>query len=208
MCRLSYIVLLSTFFFLTAFRNSSHSTLLAYRERSCLNSQISTSITDLWYDDYYKDYYRYNSERIHYDTHTPPNINTVDDHKIRIKVSCNDASSKQPSDDRADENQYIDVERVSGASVTIVEIGDTINTDTFELDNNSTCSSYVQTKNSRLIDNYDCNYNEKAIDVPEEFERNAYAIGGQTGCSPFVRNIQPSLQVRFLLIDSNCRSAL
>lgn len=190
-------------------RNNSHSTVLAYRERSCLNAQPSANGTDLWYDDYYKDYYRYNSERIHYDTlkGVRPHSSAADDsHKIRIRVNGDDRRPAEHQTDRIDGGRHcIDVESVSNASVTIVEIGDTASTaasDTLEPDNSSASDSFVQTKNSRLIDTYRSDYNEKAIDVPEEFERQAYAaIADRSDCSPFVRNIQQSLQVRSLSLS-------
>lgn len=188
-------------------RNNSHSDILAYRERSCLSTKPSANGTDLWYDDYYKDYHRYNSERIHYDTlkNVKPHSSANDIHTIRIRVNGDDEWPAIHTTDRVDHNPHcIDVESVSNASVTIVEIGDTassIASNTFEPDSNSASDSYVQTKNSRLIDTYHSDYNEKAIDVPEDFEREAYAaIIAQNDCSPFVRNIQQSLQVRSFVL--------
>lgn len=173
--------------------------MLAYRERSCLSTQPPTNSADLWYDEYYKDYYRYNSERIHNDTNRTPTTNSSD-HKIRIKVSCNDAAPIHHGG-RIDSNNCSDLESVSGASVSIVEIGDAtseVASDTFETDNSNPFDSYVQTKNAQLIDDYHVSYDEKAIDVPEEFERKAYALAGHGDSSPFVRNIQRSLDVRYV----------
>lgn len=178
-----------------------------------MNAQPSANGTDLWYDDYYKDYYRYNSERIHYDTLKgvrPHSSGADDSHKIRIRVNGDERRPAEQRTDRIDDRgrHCIDVESVSNASVTIVEIGDTASTaasDTLEPDNSSASDSFVQTKNSRLIDTYRSDYNEKAIDVPAEFERQAYAaIADRTDCSPFVRNIQQSLQVRSLSLWPIC----
>lgn len=151
----------------------------------------------LWYDDYYKDYYRYNSERIHYDIYNSIK-QTSDNHKIRIQVNCDDRVTQNDIDDKTRCNNE---ESVSGASVSIVEIDDT-NDVTCE-QNNSTerpLNSIVETtkKNFNQIHCHNKRYNEKAIDVPEEFEKRAYELAKKSELSPFVRNIQPSSQVYLL----------
>lgn len=158
-------------------RNNSHSSVLSYRKKSFLDNHNNKNNAELWYDDYYKDYYRYNSERIYHEVHNftkqPSNDNT-----IRIIVKSND----KPVND--DVNENID-ENSSGASVSIVEINDEFRT---------TIEDTKHSANVRTINHL--NYTEKAIDVPEEFEKNAYEASVRNELSPFARNLQPSTQVK------------
>lgn len=161
-------------------RNNSHLSVLAYREKTFLDNHKDNE-SELWYDDYYKDYYRYNSERIHHEVYNFTKQSVSDDHhKIRILVNSDDNQAHNGRigthfDGNTDEYS-------SGASVSIVEIDDP--------------NKFTEKNIEQLIPAiHQFNYTEKAIDVPEEFERRAYDIANRNELSPFVRNLQPSTQV-------------
>lgn len=173
-------------------RNNLHSNVLAYREKSCLD--VSRRGSDLWYDDYYKDYYRYNTERIHYDVKNyASSIPAIDnDHTIRISVNFGNEIVQNGNDDDITQTNNTE-ENSSGASISIVEIGETQ-----ESDNNNQASEFIdirtKSKDTKELFKYR-NYNEKAIDVPKDFEKRAYENLCKNELSPFVRNLQPSSQV-------------
>lgn len=162
------------------YRNHSHSSVLSDRKKSFPDNHNNQNNTNLWYDDYYKDYYHYNSERIYHEDHNFTKKSS-NDNTIRIIVKPDAKLVNNDVSENIDENS-------SGASVSIVEINDEIQT---------SIEDTVHFANVRTINHL--NYTEKAIDVPEEFEKKSYEASARNELSPFVRNLQPSSQVH---IDS------
>lgn len=166
-------------------RNTTHSNGWAYHTKPFLDNRINGS--ELRLNDYYKDFYRYNSEQNHHIVNNHTN-QLSGDHRIRITVKCDDEYSKID-----DQNQNNNDESESSASVTIVEIDDSQQSD----DDTNTPNIIKNTLNdttSKYLNSSVGLYNEKPIDVPEEFERKAYEFQ-RTELSPFVRNLHPNSQV-------------
>ncbi|XP_055321737.1 protein unc-13 homolog 4B isoform X2 [Sitodiplosis mosellana] len=142
----------------------------------------------LWLSDSNKPFYRYNTDRNHHEVnkHTKQ---LSGDHRIRITVNGGDEHRSSFS---GDQNQNYNEESESGASVTIVEIDDV------QQSNDDTNTPHI-IKNTlhvtppRYINSSVKRYNEKPIDVPEDFERKAYEFR-RNELSPFVRNLQPNSQ--------------
>lgn len=155
--------------------------------------------SELWLSDYNKQFYRYNTKRTH---HNQVNKQTKEqvsgDHRIRITVNCGDEQEQNKSNTFSDDqthNYNEDIE--SSASVTIVEIDD------YQQLNDDTNTPHIirntlHVTPTNYINDTVKQYNEKPIDVPEDFERRAYDIQ-RNELSPFVRNLQPNSQVNLFL---------
>lgn len=100
---------------------------------------------------------------------------------ISNKNSHSSSSSSSASIEESESND-------SAASVTIIEVDDgpsvLLHQDHHSNDNGTIDNTHIEQQH----------YNEKAIDVPAEFERNAYAYQ-RNELSPFVRNLQLNSQV-------------
>lgn len=142
----------------------------------------------MWLNDYNEQLYRYNSERNHHDNVNNHTNQLSGDHRIRITINCDDEHSST-----GDQNQSGNEESESSASVTIVEINDSPQSDDDTNTPNIIRNSLNDTA-TKYINTSVGSYNEKPIDVPEEFERKAYEFQ-RNELSPFVRNLQPNSQV-------------
>lgn len=179
-------------------RNTSQSNGWPYHSKPFQDN--TTNGSEFWLNDYYKEYYRNSTQHIHHEINNRPQQQLSGDHRIRITVNCDDEQNRQhhcrASSDR---NRIDNEENVSGASVTIVEIGDSSqqSSDDTNIIPNIVRNTLNETPSTTKI-NYrnSLNYNEKAIDVPEDFERKAYEFQ-RNELSPFVRNLQPNSQVTF-----------
>lgn len=142
----------------------------------------------------YKDNYRYNSQPNHKDVSNP--INQLSrDHRIRITVNCDTEPSAF-----SDRNQNRNEESESGASVTIVEIDDSHHHPIVDTKPPPKIRNALSGASSKYVNSIDDKkYNEKAVDVPEDFERKAYEFQ-RNELSPFVRNLQPNSQVMIRFI--------
>lgn len=167
-------------------RNTSHPNRWAYHTKPLLDNTAHGSQRRL--SAYDKEFFRYNPEQNHHEAYNQTEQLSTDDHRIRITVNCD---NEQSTFSGRNQNSYEESE--SAASVTIVEIDDSqqsddeTNTTTFIRNSlNDTPDKYINTSAAP--------YNEKPIDVPEDFERKAYEFQ-RNELSPFVRNLQPNSQV-------------
>lgn len=139
-----------------------------------------------------RDQYQCNSD-LNYHTTNNQHKQASGDHRIRITVNCvpeyNTFSDYQNSNN-------ID-ERDSAASVTIVEIDDTNQSDD-DIKTPNIIKNSLNDNRSQFSNHSRKPYNEKPIDVPEDFERRAYELQ-RNELSPFVRVLEPTSQVRFCL---------
>lgn len=193
-------------------RNTSHSNGWAVCQTKPFLDNTASHGSELWLSDYNKQFYRYSSNSNHH--HQQPNVNQhtkqlSGDHRIRITVNCGDEYNTFSDQNRTNNNSNEESE--SGASVTIVEIDDSQqsdddNDDDDGDDDTNTPPNIIRntlhvTPTERYINSSVKEYNEKPIDVPEEFERKAYEFQRNEfhkhELSPFVRNLQPNSQVTF-----------
>lgn len=179
---------------------TSHSNGRAYQTKTFLDNRTNGS--ERWLNDYNKEYYRNkNTKQNQCDVNNHRKQSLTggggdDDHRIRITVNC----ENEPNEISSNENRISNEESESGASITIVEIDnseqsdDDINTSNIIIKNNTLTDNTRRYKNSFVS-----KYNEKPIDVPEDFERKAYEFQ-RNKLSPFVRNLQPNLQVILMFV--------
>lgn len=167
------------------YRNTSHPSGWAYHSKPLLDNTAHGSQRQS--TDYDKQLFRYRREQNHHEV-SNHNDRPSGDHRIRITVNCDNEPSAFTG-----QNQHSYEESESGASVTIVEIDDTelsddeTNPSTFIRNSlNDTPNKYINTRIAH--------YNEKPVDVPEDFERKAYELQ-RNEHSPFVRNLQLNSQV-------------
>lgn len=155
--------------------------------------------SELWLSDYNKQFYRYNSKRNPHEVNNHTTARVSGDHRIRITVNCGDEDNIFSDQNRIYNNED---ESESGASVTIVEIDNfqqQLNDDTNTtniIKNTLHVTPTTTATTTKYINSSVKQYNEKPIDVPEDFERKAYEFQ-RNKLSPFVRNLQPNSQVRF-----------
>lgn len=173
-------------------RNTSHGNGWAVHQTKPFLDNASNG-SELWLSDYNKQFYRYNTNRHHHEVsnHTKQ---LSGDHRIRITVNGGDEHNTV-----SDQNRIYNEESGSGASVTIVEIDDTQQTPDDTNTPNIIRNTLHETTPTRYSSSSVKHYNEKPIDVPEEFERKAYEFQ-RNELSPFVRNLQPNSQVIFFVI--------
>lgn len=161
-------------------RNTTQSNGWPYRDKPFLDKHSNGS--NLRRDNYNRDQHRRYSERSYFEVNNQ-NKQSSGDHRIRITVNGGIENSAYN-----DQHPSSTDESESGASVTVVEIDDSLlSDDDFDTPNvirntlNHTPSKFTNCPIER--------YNEKPIDVPEDFERKAYEL------SPFVRVLEPHSQV-------------
>lgn len=166
-------------------RNTSHSNVLGYQARS----------TDNGDDDIKSRENHCFSRRAFYKESQGSCIKPLpnpNDHIIRISVNQSNAYHIDVDNDNDNDNDHSTrsiEESESAASVTIVEVDDRSSEEenTPNFIRNSLYNGPINTDRYLAAQNY----TEKAVDVPEEFEKKAYA----SQLSPFVRNLQPNSQV-------------
>lgn len=173
-------------------RNTSHPSGWAYHSKPLLDNTAHGS--QRRYSD--KQLFRYHPERNHHEA-SNHNAQLSGDHRIRITVNCD---NEQSAFTGQNQNSYEESE--SGASVTIVEIDDTEQSDDETNPSTFIRNSLNDTPN-KYINTRIAHYNEKPIDVPEDFERKAYELQKNVH-SPFVRNLQPNSQVFQLFVTCFC----
>lgn len=184
-------------FFDIAHRNTTQSHGWAYQDKPLVDKHINGFHTR--HGNNYNDNHRYNSQRNHQDVSNP--INQLSgDHRIRITVNCDTEPCTL-----SDRNQNTNDESESGASITIVEIDDSqhhliVDTKPPPPPPQTIRNTLNGTSSSKQINTFEKRYNEKAVDVPEDFERKAYEFQ-RNELSPFVRNLQPNSQVIVRLIS-------
>lgn len=121
------------------------------------------------------------------------------DYRIRITVNsdashCTNNSQNSNNNSSCTASIAESESNGSAASVTIVEIDDDARPLPHQADHsnvNVKLRTHIQQKKPKQQKQH---YNEKAIDVPAEFERRAYEYQ-RNELSPFVRNLQPNSQV-------------
>lgn len=181
-------------------RNTTQSNGWCYQDNTFHDKHANGS--NLRRDIYTKDQYHYqrNTERKYHDTNRQQK-QASGDHRIRITVNCGPESNTSSNlSNNSDENE-------SAASVTIVEIDDSHQSDD-DIDTPNIIRNSLNGHTSKLSNHTRQPYNEKPIDVPEDFERKAYELQ-RNELSPFVRILEPHSQVPlifFLIFQFNYQS--
>lgn len=176
------------------YRNTSSSSngWAIHQTKPYLDNALNGS--ELWLSDYNKQFYRYNSKRNHHEVNNHTE-RVSGDHRIRITVNSGNEHNTFSEQNQIYNNEE---ESESGASVTIVEIDDSKQQSNDDTNTSNIIKNTLHvTPTTKYINSSVKQYNEKPIDVPEDFERKAYEFQ-RNELSPFVRNLQPNSQVKFL----------
>lgn len=147
----------------------------------------SKSKSSFLFEDYSKDYYQYNTERI--EQELCRRENDSESHRIRIKVNYENDDQFGCNADK-DDSYELD----SGASVSVIDINDSSSYRSFSPFQQPFNNKHIEC-NKLKSDNGKQQYNEKAIDVPKDFEERAYGRCNKKRISVPIRNLN-STQVQ------------